>query len=56
MNKVFNTFLSAGDNFMQKLDSRQPGFSYSACVPFTKNPERIQKFKQTGDLKHIYKN
>ena len=24
---------------------RQPGFTYSACVPFTKTKERIKKFK-----------
>ena len=35
---------------------RQPGFTYSACGPFTKNKERIQKFKETGDTNYIYKN
>ena len=35
---------------------RQSGFIYSACGPFTKNKERIQKFKQTGDSRYIYKN
>ena len=35
---------------------RQPGFTYSACGPFTKNKKRIQKFKQTGDSRYIYKN
>ena len=35
---------------------RQPGFVYSACGPFTKNKERIQKFKETGDTSYIYKN
>ena len=25
------------------------GFTYSACGPFTKNKERTQKFKETGD-------
>ena len=25
---------------------KQPGFTYSACGPFTKNKERIQKFKE----------
>ena len=35
---------------------RQPGFTYSACGPFTKNKERIQKFKQTGYSRYIYKN
>ena len=28
---------------------RQPGFTYSACRPFTKNKERIQKFKELED-------
>ena len=32
------------------------GFSYSACGPFTKNEERIQKFKETGYTSYIYKN
>ena len=35
---------------------RQPGFTYSACEPFTQNKERIQKFKQTGDSGYIYQN
>ena len=34
---------------------KQPGFTYSACGPFTKNKERIQKFKETGDANYIYK-
>ena len=34
----------------------QPGFTYSACEPFTKNKERIQKFKETGDTSYVYKN
>ena len=32
------------------------GFTYSACGPFTKTKERIQKFKQTGDSRYIYRN
>ena len=35
---------------------KQPGFTYSACGPFTKNKKRIQKFKETGDTKYIYRN
>ena len=31
-------------------------FTYSARGPFTKNKERIQKFKETGDTKYIYRN
>ena len=34
----------------------KPGFTYSACGPFSKNKERIQKFKETRDTKYIYKN
>ena len=35
---------------------KQSGFTYSACEPFTKNKERIQKFKETEDTSYIYKN
>ena len=41
---------------MSEMYLRQPGFTYSACGPFTKNKERIQKFKETGDLRYIYRN
>ena len=41
---------------MPEMHLRQLGFSYSACGPFTKNKERIQKFKETGDSRYIYKN
>ena len=41
---------------MPEMHLRQPGFTYSACGPFTKNKERIQKFKETGDTSYIYKN
>ena len=34
---------------------RQPGLSYSACGPFTRNEQRIQKFMQIGDTNCIYK-
>ena len=34
---------------MPEMDLRQSGFTYSACASFTKNKERIQKFKETGD-------
>ena len=35
---------------------RQPGFTYSACGPFTKNKERTKKIKETGDSRYIYQN
>ena len=56
MNEIVNKFLLAGDKFIPEMHLRQPGFTYSACGPFTKNKERIQKFKETGDTSYIYKN
>ena len=41
---------------MPEKHLRQPGFIYSACGPFTKNKERIHKFKETGDSRYIYQN
>ena len=35
---------------------RQPKFTYSACGPFTKKKERIEKLKETVDLRYIYRN
>ena len=35
---------------------KQPGFTYNACGPFTKNNERIKKFKETVDSRYIYQN
>ena len=55
MNEIVNTFLSAGDKFMPEMHLKQPRFTYSACGPFTKNKERIQKFKETRNTSYIYK-
>ena len=41
---------------MPEMHLRQPQFTYSACGPFTKHTQRIQKFKETGDTNHISKN
>ena len=41
---------------MPEMHLRLPGFTYSACGPFTKNKKRIQKFMQTGYTNYIYKN
>ena len=56
MNEIVNKFLLTGNKFMSEMHLRQPGFTYSACGPFTKNKEGIQKFKETGDTDYIYKN
>ena len=41
---------------MPEMHLKQPSFTYSACGPFTKNKERIEKFIQTGNTNLIYKN
>ena len=41
---------------MSEMHLRQRGFTYSACGPFTKNKQRIQKFMQAKDTNYIYKN
>ena len=56
MNDTINKLLLAGDKFMPEIHLRQPQFIYSACGPFTKHKQRIQKFKETGDTNYIYKN
>ena len=56
MNERVNKFLLAGDKFMPEMHLKQLGFNYSACAPFTKNKERIQKFKETGETSYICKN
>ena len=41
---------------MSEMHFKQPGFTYSVCGPFTKNIDRIQKLKETGDSRYIYQN
>ena len=41
---------------MPEMHLRQPGFTYSACGPFTKSKERIQKIKETGNSRYIHQN
>ena len=56
MNEIVNKFLLVGDKFMPEMHLKQPGFTYSACGPFTENKERIKKFMQTGNTDFTYKN
>ena len=53
MNEKVNTFSLSGDEFMPKMHLRQPGFTYSASGPFTKNQERIDLKKNPRDLRYI---
>ena len=41
---------------MSKMHLKQPGFTYSACTPFIKNKERIEKYIKMGNTDYIYKN
>ena len=56
MHEIVNKFLLAEDKSMPAMHLKQPGFTYSACGPFTKNKERIQKYKETEVLRYIYRN
>ena len=55
MNKIINKFLLTGDKFIPELHLKQPGFTYSACGPFTKHRERSQRFREIRNLKHVYR-
>ena len=56
MNEIVNKFLLSGNKFMPEIRLRQPGFTFSDRGPFTKNKERIKKFKETEDSRCIYQN
>ena len=54
MNEIVHNFLLAGDKFMPEMHLKQPGFTYSACGPFAKNKERIQKLKKKRKIQIIF--
>ena len=56
MNETVNKLLLVGDKYMPEMHLKQPGFTYSACGPFTKNKKRIEKFVLTGHTNFIHKN
>ena len=49
MNKFISNSLLTGHKFSQNCIA-------IACGLFTKHRERIQKFRETGNLKHLYRN
>ena len=57
MNNIINKFLLTADRFMPEayLKDLKVG-TYSACGPFTRHKDRINKFIQTGDTNYMYKN
>ena len=56
MNEIVNNFLLVRDKFLPEMHLKQSGFTDSACGPFTKNKEIIEKFMQTGNTDFIHKN
>ena len=56
MNKIIHKFLLTGNKFMPELHLKESGFTYSACGPFTKHRDKIKKFRETCNLKHLYRN
>ena len=56
MNKFINKSLLTGNKIMPELHLKQPGFTYSACGPFTKHNKEIQKFRETDNIKNLYRN
>ena len=42
MNETVNTFLLVSDNFMPEMHLKQPGFTYSACDPFTQKKKNLK--------------
>ena len=54
MNEIVSKFLLASDKFIPEMHLRQLGFTYSAFGPVTKNNERAQEFKESGDSRYIY--
>ena len=56
MNEIVNKFLLVGNKFMPEMHLKQPGFTYSACSPFTRNKERTEKIVQTGNKDYISRN
>ena len=56
LGEIVNTFLLVGDKFVPEVHLKQPGFTYIACGPFTKNKEKTGKFIHARNTDFIYKN
>ena len=46
MKEVVNKLLLVSDKFMHEVHLRQPGFTCSACQPFTKNKEEQKNLQK----------
>ena len=62
INKIINKFLLIGEKFMSELHLKQLGFIYLFIYlfiyrgTFTKHHGRVQKFRETGNLKDLFRN
>ena len=56
MNKIIKKILLTEGKFMPELHLKWLGFTQSACGPFTMHRERIQKIRETCNLKNLYRN
>ena len=56
MNEIVSKSLLVGDKFMPEMHLKQPGFTYRAFGPFTRNKDRMEKFMQTENIDFIYRN
>ena len=56
MNKIIHKLLFTGDKFMSELHLKEPRFTYSSCRPFTEHREKVQRFRETDNLKYLYRN
>ena len=44
MNEIVSKFLLVTDKIMPEMHLKQPGFTYIAYGPFTRNNEKTEKF------------
>ena len=56
MNKIINKLLLTSNKFTPESHLKHPGLTCSTCGPFSKHRERIQKFKEIGNLKYLHIN
>ena len=56
MNKIANKLLFVGDKLMPEMHLEQSRYTYNAYGLCTKNKQKIQKLKETGDSRYIYEN
>ena len=53
MNETVNEYLLTDDKFISEMHLKQPGFTYSACRPFTKTKKELKNLKKQ-DIQSIF--